>query len=205
MRFLKYIPVFIFGLLVGKLLFEARSSSIHQQEQVSVMISTIKQLSKLVISEATVSEMYNYSESKKYFFDVISFDKKAIVTINAKVEVGYDLSKLIIEVDSLQQKIHIKKIPEASVNISPDVQYFDLQQSAFNRFSKEELNSINQKSIEKIKETVVLSNLKKEAKTRLFEELSKLYQLSAIYGWQVVDDTSSQLLKAFTDNNRIEL
>lgn len=180
-------------------------SSIHQQEQVAVMISTIKQLSKLVISEATVSEMYNYSESKKYFFDVISFDKKAIVTINAKVEVGYDLSKLIIEVDSLQQKIHIKKIPEASVNISPDIQYFDLQQSAFNRFSKEELNSINQKSIEKIKETVVLSNLKKEAKTRLVEELSKLYQLSAIFGWQVVDDTSSQLLKAFTDNNRIEL
>jgi len=38
--------------------------------------------------------------------------------LNATVEVGYDLSKLEIQIDSLQKKIYSNKIP--------DVKYFDL-------------------------------------------------------------------------------
>ncbi len=153
-------------------------------------------MSKLVISSTSFSEFYNYSDSKKYFYDVVSFDKKAIVSVNANVEVGYDLSKLDIQIDSIAKKIYINNIPKEEINISPNVKYFDLQQSQFNSFSKEELNKINQKSIEKIKNTIELSALKKEAKTLFFEEISKIYQLSAVYGWQVVDKTNTN----FFDN-----
>ena len=55
-------------------------------------------MSKLVVSKGNFSEIYNYSDSEKYFYDYISFDKKAIVTVNATVEVGYDLTKLEIEI-----------------------------------------------------------------------------------------------------------
>ncbi len=153
-------------------------------------------MSKLVISSTSFSEFYNYSDSKKYFYDVVSFDKKAIVSVNANVEVGYDLSKLDIQIDSIAKKIYINNIPKEEINISPNVKCFDLQKSQFNSFSKEELNKINQKSIEKIKNTIELSALKKEAKTRFFEEISKIYQLSAVYGWQVVDKTNTN----FFDN-----
>ena len=61
----------------------------------------------------------------------------------------------------------------------------------------EDLNKINQKSIEKIKQTVALTELKKQAKTRFFEEISKIYQLSAIYGWEVVDNSNANFLSAF--------
>jgi hypothetical protein len=57
------------------------------------------------------------------------------------------------------------------------------------------LNKINEKSIEKIRETIEVTTLKEEAKTRLFEELSKIYQLSSVYGWQVEDNTNLDFLK----------
>jgi|TARA_R110000822_G_scaffold213319_4_gene348621 hypothetical protein len=63
-------------------------------------------------------EVYNYSDSKKYFYDYVSFDIKAIITVNFRVELGYDLSKLEIQIDSLYKKIYSNKIP--------DVKYFDL-------------------------------------------------------------------------------
>jgi hypothetical protein len=81
-------------------------------------------------------EVYNYSDSKQYFYDYVSFDIKAIITVSFKVEVGYDLFKLEILIDSLQKKIYINKIPDEEITISPDVKYFDLQQSQFNVFSK---------------------------------------------------------------------
>ena len=150
-----------------------------------------------MVSSGNFSEVYNFKDSKKYFYDYVSFDKQAIVTVNAKVEVGYNLSQLDIQIDSLAKKIYINKIPKEEITIAPDVKYFDLQQSQFNSFSKEDLNKINQKSIEKIKQTVALTDLKKEAKTRFFEEISKIYQLSAIYGWEVVDNTSSNFFMEF--------
>jgi len=56
------------------------------------------------------------------------------------------------------------------------------------------LNKINQKSIDKIKQTIKVSLIKEKAKNRLFKELSKIYQLSAIYDWQVIDNTNTSLL-----------
>jgi hypothetical protein len=190
MRILKYIFVFFIGFFIAKFWYDKKEEN-HQKEEIQVVVNSIKNISKLVVSKANFSEIYNYSDSKKYFYDYVSFDKKVIITVNANVEVGYDLSKLEIQIDSLQKKIYINKIPEEEITISPDVKYFDLQQSQFNTFSKEDLNKINKKSIDKIKQTIQLTNLKAAAKTRFFEEISKIYQLSAIYGWEVVDNTNS--------------
>ncbi|WP_282071271.1 DUF4230 domain-containing protein [Polaribacter atrinae] len=196
--FLKYLSVFLFGFFIAKFWYDKKEKN-HKQEEIQVVVASIKNLSKLVVSKGTFSEVYNYSDSKKYFYDYLSFDKKAIVTVNATVEVGYDLSKLEIQIDSIGKKIYINKIPKEEVVISPDIKYFDLQQSQFNTFSKNELNKINKKSIEKIKETIEVTDLKEKAKTRLFEELSKIYQLSAVYNWEVIDNTNSGIFNNFKD------
>ena len=201
MRYLKYLAVFLLGFFIAKFWYETKKEN-NQKEQIQVVVEGIKNQSKLVISKAVFSEIYNYQDSRKYFFDYVSFDKKAIIAVNATVEVGYDLSKLEIQIDSIGKKIIINKIPAQEINISPDVKFFDFQQSQFNTFSKTDLNKINEKSIEKIKQTVELSKLKSEAKTRFFEEISKIYQLSAIYGWEVVNKTGiiiPQELKSIKD------
>lgn len=190
MKVSRYILVFLIGFLIAKFWYQ-KDDKDQKKEQLKVVVNSLKNLKKLVVSSASFSEVYDYSDSKKYFYDVLSFNKKAIVTVDAKVEVGYDLNKLKIEIDSINKRIYINQIPTEEVTISPNVKYFDLQQSSFNAFSKEELNQINQKSIEKIKETFELTTLKKEAKERLFEEISQIYQLSKIYNWEVVDNTNS--------------
>jgi hypothetical protein len=62
------------------------------------------------------------------------------------------------------------------------------------------LNKINPKSIQKIKETILITDIKEKAKIRFFEEISKIHQLSAIYGWQVIDHTNSGFLEMFKES-----
>ena len=197
MRILKYLAVFVLGFLIAKLWYEQKEEK-YEQEQIKVVLNGIQNLSKLVVSKGVFTEMYSYSDSKKYLYDYLSFEKKAMLSVNAKVEVGYDLSALEIQIDSIDKQIIINKIPEEEVVISPEIKYFDLQQSQFNTFSKSELNKLNTKAIEKIKSTITVSRLQKDAKTRLFEELSKIYQLSKIYNWKVVDNTNSNLLEVIS-------
>ncbi|WP_275315867.1 DUF4230 domain-containing protein [Tenacibaculum bernardetii] len=200
MRLLKYIAVFLLGFLIAKLWYEKKEEK-HQKEEIKVVLSGIQNLSKLVVSEGVFSEMYSFSDTKKYLYNYLSFEKKAILSVSAKVEVGYDLSKLEIQIDSIGKQIIINKIPKEEVLISPDIKYFDLQQSQFNTFSRSELNMLNGRAIEKIKATITVSDLQKDAKKRLFEELSKIYQLSKIYNWKVVDNTNSNLLETILLQN----
>ncbi len=191
-----YLLLVLLGILISQLWFTKKENNFHKEET-QVILHGIQNMSKLIVSEGTFSEVYNYENAKKYFYDTFEFKKSAIVTVNAKVQVSFDLDKLEIEVDSVRRKIILKKIPQEEVNIIPDVKYFDLQQSTFNSFTKEELNQINKSSIRKIKETAEVTYLQIDAKERLVEELKKIYELSAILGWEVVDETESSFLDNF--------
>ncbi len=168
-------------------------------EETQVIVQSIKNMSKLIVTEGVFSEIYNYENAKKYFYDTFEFKKSAIVAVNARVQVVFDLEKMEIEIDSIHKKIIIKSIPEEEINIIPEVKYYDIQQSTFNTFDRKELNQINQRSIEKIKETSKVSQLKVHAKERLIEELKKIYQLSSILGWEVVDVTNTRLMDNFVE------
>ncbi|MEE9350204.1 MAG: DUF4230 domain-containing protein [Flavobacteriaceae bacterium] len=159
------------------------------------MLNEIKNVSKLVVTESTFSEMYNYQDANKYFFETVSFDKKIILSVNAKVQVSYDLSKMEVEIDSINQRVIVKSIPKEEFNISPNISYFDLQQSTFNQFSKEELNTITQNSIKKIEETIDASTLKETSKNRLLEELRKIYKMTTLLDWELIDETDTKIIQ----------
>jgi len=195
-KYVVYILVCLIGFFIAKRIYKSEEKT-NLHEDIQIVIHSINNISKLVVSEGYFSEIYNFKDAKKYFYDTFEFEKSAIVTVNAKVQVMFDLEKMVVEVDSLDKQIKIKYIPKEEVVIIPEVKYFDLQQSTFNTFSKEELNSINQKSIKKIQETVEVSKLRSSARLRLMEELTKIYQLSAILGWEVVDETDTKLLDNF--------
>jgi len=189
-----YFFVFIIGAIIAYFYFNNQQNQ-YKTEQVNVILTEIKNVSKLVVTESTFSEMYNYQDADKYFFETISFDKKVILSVNAKVQVSYDLSKMLIETDTINKKIIIKSLPKEEIFISPQISYFDLEQSSFNQFSKEELNEISKKSIAKIKETIDASTLKEESKNRLFIELKKIYTMANLLGWQLIDETENKTIK----------
>ena len=191
-----YILVCLIGFFLAKWIYKNENKT-NSNEDIEIVIQSINNISKLVVTEGVFTEIYSYKDAKKYFYDTFEFSKSAIIIVNAKVQVMFDLTKMQVKIDSVHKKIIIKTIPKEELLILPDIKYFDLQQSTFNSFSKEDLNKINKKSIEKIKETAEVSRLKQNAKERLIIELSKIYQLSIILGWEVVDETDQQLLKEY--------
>lgn len=193
-RFISYGFIFLLGVVIS-FLYLKNSKSDRGSIQIAIIENGIRNVSKLVVTEASYSEVYSYNDIDKYFFETLDFEKKLTLLVNAKVQVSYDLKELGTELDSLHKKIIITHIPEAVVTVIPDVKYYDFQQSVLNTFSKNDLNEIQQKAIDKLMETVEISKSKSLAKDRLFEELKQLLNITEIVGWTIEDQTKNKFIQ----------
>ena len=196
---MKHIFGFIIGIIIGillTLLYMERQKNQDIHIQSNTIMNNLKQMNKMVVTEAYFDEVYSYKDSDKYLFDMLEFDKNVILLVKAKAQISYDLSQMKVELDSVHKVIRITKFPKEQVEIFPSIQYYDLQQSTLNQFSKDDLNNVNRKAIEQIKEHINLSELRIKAKKQLLQNLQNLYILSKIYGWKVEDNHYMQNLKS---------
>lgn len=155
------------------------------EQQTAMIQEQLQYVGKLIVTEATYSQIYTYEDTKKYFFDLWSAKKKAIVTVTAKVTVSFDLQKLEVELDEANKKIIIKHIPDEEVNIYPKLDYYDLQAETFNSFTASDLRII-QKNVEQLIERQILkSGIRQSAKAQLVGEMAQIFLLSKVYGWTV--------------------
>ncbi|MFC6858184.1 DUF4230 domain-containing protein [Zunongwangia atlantica] len=163
---------------------ENRQSEREQLEQNSQLIQEqIKNVGKLVVTEGNFSQVWSYKDSKKFYLDVFSARKKALIVVNAKVTVSYDLSELETEIDEENKRVIIKSIPKEELNIYPDIQYYDVTQDYLNQFEASDYNTIKKKVTASIKKKVEASTIKSNAQNRLISELSKIYILTNSMGW----------------------
>lgn len=163
---------------------ENRQSEREQLAQNSQLIQEqIKNVGKLVVTEGNFSQVWSYKDSKKFYLDVFSARKKALIVVNAKVMVSYDLSKLETEIDKENKRVIIKSIPKEELNIYPDIQYYDVTQDYLNQFEASDYNTIKKKVTASIKKKVEASSIKSNAQNRLISELSKIYILTNSMGW----------------------
>lgn len=164
--------------------FENKNNDRDQLEaNTSLIAEQIKNVGKLVVTEGTFSQVYSYKDSKQFYFDVFSARKKALIVVNARVTVAYDLSKLDVQVDQENRKVIIKDIPKEEISIHPDISYYDVTQDYLNQFKAEDYNKIKKRIEASIKKKVNKSRLKSNAKNRLISELQKLYILTNSFGW----------------------
>ena len=190
---IKYIFIFAIGILVGLLLLK-KSQHKYRTQQIDIISNGIKNISRLIVTEASYSEIYNYQDAEKYFFETIEFEKKVILLVNAKIQVSYDLKQLEIAIDSTHKKMIITYIPEEELTIIPDFKYYDFQQSMWNTFTKEELNEIQQNSIDKLVTTAEVSEVKLKARKQLLKEIQSLLKLAKLVDWTVEDQTQDHEL-----------
>ena len=115
--------------------------------------------------------------------DVLSARKKALIIVNSKATVAYDLSKLQVELDEENKTVNITHIPEEEINIYPEIKYYDITQDYLNQFEAEDYNSIRSRVTASIRKKVENSSLKSNAKNRLISELQKIYILTSTLGW----------------------
>ncbi|AXT52749.1 DUF4230 domain-containing protein [Aquimarina sp. BL5] len=151
-----------------------------------LILDQIKNVGKLVVTEGHFSEVITYKDAKKYYLDILKAEKKAIVVVNASVTVSYDLSKIEHTLDQSNKTVTITNIPEAEININPDIKYHDLEEDFFNQFNPEDHNLIRKEVIHQLNKKIAASTLKTNAENRLISELQKIYILTNSLGWKLV-------------------
>lgn len=142
----------------------------------------MKNVSKLVVNEAKISQIYNYKDEKS-FMNLMSFDKKALVVVNADVQIMYDLSKLEYTIDETNKIVKITFIPKEEIKINPDIKIYDVEESRFNAFKGNDYNTIQESVKKQFHEKIMKSNIQANAKNRLVSELSKFLVVTQSLGW----------------------
>ncbi|SDZ96412.1 Protein of unknown function [Flavobacterium gillisiae] len=143
----------------------------------------IVNVGKLVVTEGHFSEVVTYKNKAEYLMGIVSFDKKALIVVNADVTVAYDLHKMKYDIDEKNKTISILSIPKEEIKISTDIQFYDVEQSKLNPFTGDDYNKINKSVKANLAKKIEKSTLKTNAQNRLVSELSKFLILTNSLGW----------------------
>lgn len=163
----------------------------------------ITQVGKLIVTEGNFSQVVSYKNTRKNYFDIFSANKKALVIVNAKVTVGYDLRQIQTEIDEANKTVRILQIPPPEINIYPDIEYYDVTQDYFNKFEAQDYNKIKSSVNQLMEKKIHESNLKANAKERLLSELAKIYILTQSMGWTL--SYEEEIIGSVEDLNLLEL
>lgn len=180
---------FIGAILVLLIVFSVRycenrgNSEDELAENTALLQEQIRNVGKLVVTEGTFSQVYSYENSKKFYLDIFSARKKALIIVNATATVAYDLSKLKTEIDEENKTVRITYIPKEELKINPDIKYYDVTQDYLNQFEADDHNKIRKRIEGSIRKKVMVSPLISNAKNRLISELQKIYILTNSMGW----------------------
>lgn len=193
----KWIFLLLFGIIAFlgyKVITSNQTSSVEYDT--ALIQEQIKNVGKLIVTEGHFSEVLTYKDNKNYLGDLVSFEKKALVVINADVTVGFDLSKVTYDIDAKNKILTITNIPKEEIKISPDFKYYDTESSAFNEFTGEDYNKINKIARANLIKKIEKSTLKSNAKNRLVSELSNILILTKSMGWTLKYDDQVILNKS---------
>jgi len=182
-KFLLGVAVAVVALLLIKYFTDKKEDKERLEADTALIQTQIANVSKLVVTEGHFAEVLSYTDTQKYFMDLLSFDKKILTVVNADVTVAYDLHKISYEVNEEQKKVIIKSLPEAEVKIYPTMKYYDVSQSQVNPFTPADVEKIQKKVKAELERKVNASTLRSNAENRLLTELSNLIFATRVVGW----------------------
>ncbi|QFZ55130.1 DUF4230 domain-containing protein [Oceanihabitans sp. IOP_32] len=179
---------------------DKKEDKIVLQESSMLIQEQILNVGKLIVTEGHFSEVFNYKHSQEIFGKYLSFDKKALVVVNADVTIAYDLSQIEFKIDEANKTLEIISIPEEEIKIYPDFEYYDVQADFLNPFVAKDYNQIKNTVKASLSEKIEKSGLKANAKNRLVTELSKFYILTNSLGWTLIcNETPMDSMNSFQD------
>ena len=181
------------GLLLGVILmywlygiFTKKKRKELTEHQSTVILDRIKTVCKLVSVEGDFAEIYRYENIKDGFMSILSSKKKALVVINAKAHIGYDLKKLRMTADNERKRIVLTEFPEPEIlSIEPDIQFYDVKNGLFNSFSPDDLTQLNQNAKEHIREKIPESGLIDTAKKEALQAVLLIENIVETIGWKL--------------------
>ena len=182
-RFFIFIGVILTIIILFKYCEFKKSDDATTIDSAGLIQQQILNVGKLIVTEGHFSEVVTYKNEEKYLLNMLSFEKKALVVINADVTVAYDLHKMKYDIDEKNKTITIVYIPKEEIKINPDIKFYDVEQSKLNPFTGDDYNKINKSVKANLAKKIEMSTLKTNAQNRLISELSKLLITTSNLGW----------------------
>ena len=181
------------GLILGAItmywmfsLFRKKKSKELTEHQSTVLLEKIKSVCKLISVEGDFAEIYKYENTKERFMSLVSSKKKALIVINAKAQIGYDLQKIFMHADNEKKKIILTNFPEPEViSIEPELEFYDIQNGLFNTFTPNDLTSLNKEAKKHILEKIPESGLMDTAKREAVEAVLIIEKIVETIGWKL--------------------
>lgn len=149
-----------------------------------IIMEKIKKVWKLITVEGEFAEIYHYENTKERFMSMVSSKKKAILLINAKAHVGYDLSKIKMEANNEKKVIKLTDFPDPQIlSLETDLKYYDKKEGLFNKFDSTDLTEVNSQAKEYVMLKIPASGLFDTAKSEALEAVLLIQNIVETIGW----------------------
>ncbi|MEO2063913.1 MAG: DUF4230 domain-containing protein [Christiangramia sp.] len=177
------------GAVVAYFIFRAFNkdrSRMKASEQSAVLMDKIKSVCKFITVEGDFSEIYHYENMKDKYLNLILGKKKAIVLVNAKAHVGFDLSKVRMNSDNEHKKIILTNFPQPELlTVETDFKYYDKREGWANPFTTSDLTDINRDAKKHIIDKIPQSGLMDQAKKEALDTIVLMEKIVETIGWKL--------------------
>jgi len=151
-----------------------------------ILMEKMRKVWKLITVEGEFAEIYHYENTKERFLNMVSSLKRAILLINAKAHVGFDLSKIKMEANNEKKTIKLTEFPKPKVlSLETDLKYYDKKDGLFNKFDSSDLTEVNAKAKEHVMSKIPESGLLDTAKSEALEAVLLIQNIVETIGWSL--------------------
>lgn len=183
----------LLGLILGSIamywlfsFFRRKHNKETTEVQSTVLLERIKNVCKLISVEGDFAEIYKYENTRERFMSLVSSKKKALIVINAKVHIGYDLQQIKLQANNAKKQIVLSSFPQPQIlSIEPQLEFYDIKNGLFNSFTPNDLTSLNQEAIKHIRDKIPQSGLMETARREALEAILLMEQLVETIGWKL--------------------
>lgn len=151
-----------------------------------VLMEKIRSVCKFITIEGDFSEIFYYENVKDKWLNLLLGKKKALVLIEAKAHIGFDLTKVKMNADLKNRTITLTNFPQPELlTIETDFKYYDKREGWANPFTASDLTDINQEAKKHIVDKIPESGLLQEASKQALETIKLMETLVETINWKL--------------------
>ena len=165
-----------------------------------ILLEKIRNVCKLITVEGDFSEIYHYENVKEKWFKLLKGRKKALILIEAKAHIGFDLTKVKMRADKETQTVYLTDFPLPEVlSVETDLKYYDKKEGWANPFTASDLTEITSEAKNHIVDKIPGSGLLIEASEQALDAIRLMEQLVETINWKIdysalnIDESKTKL------------
>ena len=190
----------VVAFFIFKIFFKGNTD--NRQEQSVVLMEKIRTVCKFITVEGDFAEIYHYQNVKDKIANFLLGKKKAIILINAKAHIGFDLTKIRMESDTANKVIRLTEFPQPQLmSIETDFNYYDKSEGWANYFTSDDLTEVTRNAKQHIIDKVPESGLMEQAKKEALNTIQLMEGLAQTIGWKL--DYTALILDKAMDTKKL--